>query len=99
MFKNGIQDTVKANVPSKKINGRPNLPWITDKIKCTMRKRNVQYHKGKKDKSSSSWHKYILLQKSIRREVEKEHSHFLNEIVNDAIKDNPKQMWRYIKAK
>ena len=54
-FKDTIFDIIKANVPSRKIKEKTDLPWFNYKIRRLLNQRKRKYKKAKCTNQESDW--------------------------------------------
>ena len=67
-FKNGLNQVIEENIPTKTIKEKHNLPWITQSIKRIVRRRKRARCKARRTRSIPDWERYKELTKSMKRE-------------------------------
>ena len=106
-FKTILTTLMTNNIPQKTTTSRWNIPWITRKIRRSIRTKQRQYNKAKKTGKEADWAKFRERRKHIKKELEKEHKNYLSNILDiDNIESEAaskqcitERFWRYIKAK
>ncbi|MEL7079481.1 MAG: reverse transcriptase domain-containing protein, partial [Cyanobacteria bacterium J06582_2] len=87
-----INDTIKENVPTK-VTRQNSLPWITDRIRNLIRRRDKAHKRSKQTGNISKWKK---LQAKVTKLVSTAKENYLKINLENA-KTEPKRFWRYIK--
>ena len=96
-FKQGITDSISKNVPSKLSSTRTSLPWINNKFRKMLRRKQRLYRQAKK---TNTWSNYRSCQREIKRELRKAECNFINNTIEEGLKsNNMKPFWRYIKSR
>ena len=106
LFKNAITDSIKKHIPSKKINGKHSLPWITTTIRKMIRKKQRLYNKAKSSSDPIHWHKFRALRKYVKRQIQEEHNRYIMNLFEDEptsggtdkIYKVGKRFWSYVKS-
>ena len=57
-FKNGLNQVIEENIPTKMIKEKHNLPWITQSIKRIVRRRKRARCKARRTRSIPDWERY-----------------------------------------
>ena len=60
---------MKKYIPQKNINGRWNVPWLTNSIKRMTRKRQRLYNKARSTDNPGDWKKFKEMRKCIRKQL------------------------------
>ena len=72
LFKNNLTKSINKNIPHKMLTYKHRLPWIHNKLKKMINKKNKLYFKMKKDK------KYKEKYRELKHQVQKEQRHTYN---------------------
>ncbi|MEL7079500.1 MAG: reverse transcriptase family protein, partial [Cyanobacteria bacterium J06582_2] len=88
-----INDTIEKNIPVK-VTKQNSLPWVTNRIRRLIRRRDKAHKKSKITGNTSNWKK---LQAKITKEVKVAREKYLKISLENA-KENPKKFWKYIKS-
>ena len=102
-FKKLISDLMAAHVPSKTIKNRPNFkPWISSKIKRTLRKVKSVYKKARNSNSQRLHEKYKKLKADSQRLQRTAYWKYINSLFESSdqtdIPTAQKKFWNYIKS-
>ena len=97
-----IQDSADKHIPSKTSRSVSSITWITPAIRRKIRRRNKTHAKAKKKKkkkgSSKLRSKSETLRREIKADVRKQHDLYMNNLVGDVRKANPRDLYRYINS-
>ena len=88
MFTVSSQSRIQQYVPQHTISSKPSLPWMTEEIKRTIRKRDILYHKYNRlptDRCAFLEEKYLEKQK-----LKQAHNRYIEEILGLA---NSMRVW------
>ena len=83
LFKNNLTKSINKNIPHKMLTYKHRLPWIHNKLRKMINKKNKLYFKMKKDK------KYKEKYKELKHQVQKEQRHAYNTYIEILILDLP----------
>ena len=83
LFKNNLTKSINKNIPHKMLTYKHRLPWIHNKLRKMINKKNKLYFKMKKDK------KYKEKYKRLKHQVQKEQRHAYNTYIEKIILDLP----------
>ena len=97
-LKKSLEDLKESFVPSKMSSTRDTIPWINTKIKRLIRVRNRIHKKAKRSGDTAHWEQFKEARKAVKRELRKEHRHFVQNIV-EILRENPRGLWKYIRSK
>ena len=92
-------NSMKKNIPQKKVSSRWNLPWMTPEIKRLCRKKKRAWDAGKRNRNSHAWKRYQKLSKLVKESLENSHRTYVDNILNTSISEDPKKFYSYIKQK
>ena len=98
-FKSTLTETMNRHIPQKKITSRWNLAWITPGIRRMIRQKKRAWKSGKHNKESKGWKRFLVLEKEVKEAIQKAHRSYIDNILDGAVKDNPKKFYSYIKQK
>ncbi|CAG2209704.1 MAPRE [Mytilus edulis] len=91
MFKKHLFASLDKNIPSKIVKSNNRLPWITQKIKKMLKKKQNLYNQAKRTKS---WTNYRHFQKTCKREIRKAENNYINNAIIEGMnKNNTKPFW------
>ena len=79
----------------KRVRGRE-TPWITSKIKNSMRERDYFLTKARSSKSELDWSKYRNLRNTVTREIRKAKGRYYRNLLEENL-DNPSKFWKPVK--
>ena len=102
-FKIDLIKSIETNVPHKMITYKHRLPWVTDKLRKLINKKNKAYQKRKKDPE-----KYKKLKQIVQKELRTEYWKYIEKMICDipidepgqyeTAKTKPKNLFSYIKS-
>ena len=70
-FKTALQSGIQQYVPQRSISTKSSLPWITQDIKRTMRKRDSLYDKYKKDRRPADRHAHLEYKHLVNKKTQR----------------------------
>ena len=94
----GIQSIIDKEIPSKLSKSKQQYPWITDSIKKSMQKRDRLYVKAMKTRSPETWKRFKDIRTATKEEIRNSRRNYVNTMIGENIKEDPKPFWSYIKA-
>ena len=97
MLKNCINETATKNIPLKETKSKQSIPWFNRSIKLLIAKRNRMHALFKKTKSKRLETKWKEIRNKVRKEVDKAHGSYVNDLIGD-IKQDSKPFWKYINS-
>ena len=77
---------------------RSHLPWITQKIKQKLRKRDRLFKKARRHDTTVALEDFRRFRNQVSKIVHKVHGDYINNIIGASLKDNPKAFWCYINS-
>ena len=83
LFKNNLTESIDKNIPHKMLTYKHRLPWVHNKLRKMINKKNKLYFKMKKDKQ------YKEIYKQLKHQVQKEQRHAYNTYIEKLILDLP----------
>ena len=105
IFKTKLIITVEKNIPSKMLRSSHRLPWITDKLRRLINKKNKLF---KKRKDINYTEKYKKLKSHVQKEQRKAYWEYINKLICDLPinepdnptqnQSKPKKLFQYIKS-
>ena len=78
-FKTALQSGIQQYVPQRSISSKSSLPWITQDIKRTMRKRDSLYDKYKKYRRPADRHAHLEYKHLVIRKLKEAHTRYIEE--------------------
>ena len=85
-----LNNLLNDYVPHRTTKYRHNLPWITNEIKRSMRKRDRLFLRARKSNSNTDWSNF---RNSVAKSIISSHKNNINLV------ENPKCFWSYVKLK
>ena len=98
-IKSILNNLLNDYVPYRTTKFRHNLPWITNEIKRSMRKRDRLFHRGRKSNSNIDWANFRKFRNSVAKTIISSHKNYINNIIGSNLVENPKCFWSYVKKK
>ena len=93
-----IRTAIEKFVPNKLSKTKQTYPWINSKIRTSMRRRDKAYIKAVKSHSPHDWVKFRAIRQATKTLIRENHSQYINTMINDNLKEDPKPFWSYIKC-
>ena len=97
-FKSKIHSIMAERVPSKMTQSRYTHPWMNRKIRLLIRRKQRAHRKARRTDKKRDKDRYKRLQSEVQLQIRKSHKGYLQEVVSDSYKGNPKKFWSYIKS-
>ena len=97
-FKNKIHSIMAERVPTKMTQARYTHPWMNRKIRLLIRRKKRAYRKARRTGKKRDNDRYKRLQSEVQLLIRKSHKGYMQEVVSDSYKGNPKKFWSYIKS-
>ena len=88
-FKRALQSGIEQYVPQRSISTKTSLPWITQDIKRTMRKRDSLYDKYKKHRRPTDRQAHIEYKHLVNKKLKDAHNRYLEEILGITNSSDP----------
>jgi hypothetical protein len=98
-FKKMLLATIQKNVPSKYTEARHSLPWMTGKIKRCIKRKQKAHKKARRTKKKKDRDRYRRLQLEARFLIRDSNRQYMEDVVSENHKGNPKKFWAYVKSK
>ncbi|CAG2208939.1 unnamed protein product [Mytilus edulis] len=89
-LKNGIETTLKLNVPRKITNKRHNLPWLSNSVKKKIRRKHKLFQKAKHTGKPDDWTKFKQHKRATQKAVRQAHWQYVNTILDAALAEENK---------
>lgn len=100
VLKSGIMDTMNDKIPSKLSSKGHSMPWISSKLKKSIRRKHKLYQQARQSQKQKDWATYKLHKKKLQKDIRNAHWKYVNETLNKNLEEgNNKSFWKYIKAK
>lgn len=95
MIKGFLSDMMSKHIPTKVCRSNNSLPWISNKIRRLIRRKNRTHAKAKKTGSQRLRSKWQSLRSSIQAEIKNSHDCYVNKMIGN-IENDPKPFWKFI---
>lgn len=105
LFKSNLTTSVEKNIPSKILRNKHRLPWITDKLRREINKKNKLFKKRKDIKYTD---KYKKMKAHVQKEQRKAYWDYIDKLICDLPvnepdippqnQSKPKKLFQYIKS-
>ena len=92
-FRDGINETMENNIPSKMSTNKTRTPWITHSVKRRLRQKQRAYNKAKTSGNENDWDSF----RDLRKLVQKESRASYWKYVRTTCLSSAKQFWSFIK--
>ncbi|XP_045160866.2 uncharacterized protein LOC123525785 [Mercenaria mercenaria] len=96
-FRNFVEDTITAHVPSKMTSSRFNQPWITRKAKRLSRRKKRAFHRARASGKEVDMDRYKQLAKDTKYESRRAYNSYIRDLVSTD--RNPKKLYSLVKGK
>ena len=80
-------------VPYRTTKSRHNLPWTTNEIKRSMRKRDRLFLRDRKSNLNTDWSNLRKFWNSAAKSITSSHKNYINNIIGSNLVKNPKCFW------
>ncbi|XP_041453154.1 uncharacterized protein LOC121406198 [Lytechinus variegatus] len=97
LIEGGLKRIMKAHIPQKKAAKVNSLPWFNIQHHRLRRRKQRQYNRAKRSGRASDWDNFVLTQKALRKSLNSAEREFVSNRLSDALRDNVKQFWSYMK--
>ena len=97
-FKAEIHTIIDERVPSKMTQARQSHPWMNRSIRRAIRRKQRAHKRSRRTGTKKDKDRYKKLQAEVQFEVRSAHKHYMQDVVSDSYKENPKKFWSYIKS-
>ena len=97
-FKNKIHSIMAERVPSKMTQARYTHSWMNRKIRLLIRRKQRAHRKAPRTGKKRDKDRYKRIQSEVQLQIRKSHKGYLQEVVSDSYKGNPKKFLSYIKS-
>lgn len=77
-LKQGIEDIMKKDIPSKMTSKRHNLPWITHKTRRQINRKHKFFQRAKKTNKEEDWEKFREIKRKTQNETRQSHNRKIN---------------------
>ena len=94
-----LNNLLNDYVPYRTIKSRYNLPWITNEIKRSMRKRDRHFLRARKSNSDTDWSNFRKFRNSVAKSIISSHINYIDNIIGSNLVENPKCFWSYVKLR
>ncbi|CAG2244745.1 unnamed protein product [Mytilus edulis] len=94
-----LEQLIEKHVPTKQTMNRHTHPWINTQTRRAMRRKQRAHSKAKRSNNPSDWEKYKKLKANTQKETRKAHRKYIQDVVSNDFKENPKRFYTYVKSK
>ncbi|CAG2198251.1 unnamed protein product [Mytilus edulis] len=92
-----LEQLIEKHVPTKQTMNRHTHPWINTQTRRAMRRKQRAHSKAKRSNNPSDWEKYKKLKANTQKETRKAHRKYIQDVVSNDFKENPKRFYTYVK--
>ena len=96
-FERNIHRIMDTCIPHKTTSSRYNVPWFNRSLRRQTRTKQRLYNKAKKSGKSTHWNEFRATRKRLQKNLKWTRENYISDYLGDAIEENPKQFWTYIK--
>ncbi|CAG2209667.1 unnamed protein product [Mytilus edulis] len=93
-----LEHLIEKHVPTKQTMNRHTHPWINTQTRA-MRRKQRAHSKAKRSNNQSDWEKYKRLKANTQKETRKAHRKYIQDVVSNDFRENPKRFYTYVKRK
>ncbi|XP_072030407.1 uncharacterized protein [Amphiura filiformis] len=97
-FKEALQDAMNKHIPTKRLSGRWNLPWMNNNIKHLMKKRRRRYDAWKKFGDKNDLADYKNLKQEVETALKRAHDEYIEGVFEEDTGNPAKKLWSYVKS-
>ncbi|XP_072018627.1 uncharacterized protein [Amphiura filiformis] len=97
-FKEALQDAMNKYIPTKRLSGRWNLPWMNNNIKHLMKKRRRRYDAWKKFGDRNDLADYKNLKQEVETALKHAHDEYIEGVFEEDTGNPAKKLWSYVKS-
>ena len=97
-FKDRIRTIIEERVSSKMSQSRQTHPLMNRNIRRAIRRKQRAYKKLRRSGTKKDRDRNKKLQTEVQFEVRSTHKQYMEDVVSDSYKGNPKKFWSYIKS-
>ena len=98
VFKTALKTGMEKYIPTKMTKNKTSLPWITHNIKKEMRKKDKLHKLANRTHKNRLYEAYRHQRTKVNKLIRQAHNNYINNIIGNSFKDNPKLFWSYIKS-
>ena len=96
-FEYSVRRIMDTHIPHKMTTSRHNLPWFNRTLRREGRAKQRLYNKAKKSGNPTHWHQFRAARKRLHQNLKTARDIYVSEYLGDAIEENPKRFWSYVK--
>ena len=97
-FNAKIHTIIDERVPSKMTQARQTHPWMNRGIRRAIRRQQRAHKRSRRTRTKKDKDRYKKLQAEVQFEVRSAHKQYMQDVVSDSYKGNPKKFWSYMKS-
>ena len=86
-IKSILNNFLNDYVPYRTTRSRHNLPWITNEIKCSMRKQDRLCLRARKSNSNTDWSNFRKFSNSVAKSIISSHRNYISNIILSKIQN------------
>ena len=91
-----VNNLLNDYVAYRTTKSKHNLPWITNEIKRSMKKRDRLFLRTRKSNSNTDWSNITKFRNSFAESITSSHENYINNIIGSNLVENPKCFWSYV---
>ena len=80
-FKGALRSGIEQFVPHRTVSTKPSLPWITQELKRSTRKRDSLYDKYKRLRRPSDRHAFVEARPLVKHKLKQAHNRYIEDIL------------------
>ena len=97
-IKAAITEATDKCVPTKRTLARYSHPWMNSTLRRLSNRKRGAYSQAKRSNKPKEWKRYKTLKATLQRESRQAHATYMQDVVSDDQRNNPKQFWAYTKS-
>jgi hypothetical protein len=92
MFKEKLLNTMDTYIPSKTVNSQKKAPWINNRVKRLLKRKQRAYNKAKKSTSQTDWDSFREIRKNSHKVSRAAHRNYIRKFCLES----KKQFWSFV---
>ena len=96
-FERNVRRIMDTCIPHKMTSSRYNLPWFNRSFRRQKRAKKRLYDNAKKSGNPVHRNDFRAARKRLQKNLKSAREAYISDFLRDAIKENPKRFWSYIK--
>lgn len=98
-IKEFIVETVKHHVPTRRSSAKHTHPWMTSELRRLSNRKHKVHTRAKHSNDTKEKKRFKALKGQLQRESRRTHKAYLEDIVSDDLRTNPKRFLSYMKTR